>query len=325
MLVLTSLWYFGSSYISLPLALYFHEKYRSERNYAQLDLVHRRALKVLSKLPVRRTRAVAISTSNLGLLRLCQGYYDSAETIFAQAADYVKKDRVLSKTVTAVIVYNNLAIAKTRAKNYFAADEIAHQALAIAESPKIRKRYPIFSCAPHAALAAILMRLNEFEAALAEYTLAMDICENSPVPIGYPTGPFDQFKTHIYLGLAIVTIKLGRRSESVEWYKRFCEMAESDHTLLNTLSLENMSTLANDYMNVELFDMAENLLGHGYAISQAMPFHPDARQLLNYFEKLLLLTERQSEVSDMRSWLRPVHLREIPSLQTGKNLPQNKR
>ncbi len=324
MLVLASLWYFGSLYISLPLALYFHEKYRAERNYAQLDLVHRRALKVLSKLPVRRTRAVAISTSNLGLLRLCQGYYESAETIFAQAAEYVKKDRALSKSVTAVIVLNNLAIAKTRAKNYFEADEVAHQALAIAELPKIKKRFPIFSCAPHAALAAIHMRLNELDAALAEYTLAMEICENSPIPKGYPTGPFDQFRTHIYLGLAIITIKLGNRSDSVEWYKRFTETIDSDHTVFNTLSLENMSILANEYMNQKLFDYAERLLNLGYTISQDTPFHPDAKQLLNYFEKLLLLTDRQSEVGDMRSWLRPVNIRQAQALQTAKNPLQKK-
>jgi hypothetical protein len=77
-------------------------------------------------------------------------------------------------------------------------------------------------------------------------------------------------------------------------------------------------------MNQKLFDYAERLLNLGYTISQDTPFHPDAKQLLNYFEKLLLLTDRQSEVGDMRSWLRPVNIRQAQALQTAKNPLQKK-
>src|SRR4029077_19988397 len=55
---LTFLWSYGALYVSIPLTLYFSGKYRRDRNYAAIDMAHRRALKVLMKLPVRRTASV---------------------------------------------------------------------------------------------------------------------------------------------------------------------------------------------------------------------------------------------------------------------------
>jgi hypothetical protein len=68
-----------------------------------------------------------------------------------------------------------------------------------------------------------------------------------------------------------------------------------------------LNELANEYMNLKMFGRAEHLMNIAYAIGHNHPFHPDAKQVLNYFEKLLLLTGRADEVADMRAWLRGAH------------------
>ena len=78
-----------------------------------------------------------------------------------------------------------------------------------------------------------------------------------------------------------------------------------------------MNALANEYMNSKMFGEAESLLELAYSAAQGQPFHPDAKQLLNYYEKLLLLTGRQAEVSDMRSWVRTVEVKAITSKTEG--------
>ncbi|MHA0111977.1 tetratricopeptide repeat protein, partial [Klebsiella pneumoniae] len=69
-----------------------HSKYRTkDPNFNQIERVHKKALKLLQRLPFRRHMNVAVSMSNLGLIRLCQGECESASEIFMMARDYLSK------------------------------------------------------------------------------------------------------------------------------------------------------------------------------------------------------------------------------------------
>ena len=141
---LTFLWSYGALYVSIPLTLYFSGKYRRDRDYAAIDMAHRRALKLLMKLPVRRTASVAVTMCNLGLVRLCQGHYESAATLFSSAAAYLEKNRRLVRSPSAVVIYNNLAVTYMRLNKLIEADLVAAKALELAESPEVQKKYKIF-------------------------------------------------------------------------------------------------------------------------------------------------------------------------------------
>jgi tetratricopeptide (TPR) repeat protein len=253
---------------------------------------------------------VAITASNLGLLQLCLGEYENAESSFDQSAGFVKKTRWLKRSFRAIVIYNNLAISQMRLNNYFDAEATARQALEIAESPRAQRWYRLFAAAPLTVLGAIHLRLGELESAVEEFQRALQICESSPTPRRFPNAKnqFAQCQLSIFLGLAIATIRLGKDDESQQWCTRALSVMAANRSLVSTLTLENLTMLANEFMNKKLFSEAECLLDFAYMIGRNHPFHPDAKQLLNYYEKLLLLTDRQSDVNDMRSWVRHVEI-----------------
>ena len=317
MAALALVWTCGASYISVPLYIYFHRHYYSQGNYARLDRVHRIALKLLLRLPVRRSLSAAVIMSNLGLLRLCQGEYESAASLFSAAIKLLEKNRRLSRSYPAVILYNNLAVAQARLQKYFEAESTAEKSLEIAESAALQKKYRIFAGPPLAALAYVRLLLGELESAVELYKRALDVIESAPVPPGMQKITFEQAKLFVFLGLALSTARQGNLSESRRWYERAYLIINANHYLVNILALDKLNALANEYMNSKMFGEAESLLELAYSAAQGQPFHPDAKQLLNYYEKLLLLTGRQAEVSDMRSWVRTVEVKAITSKTVG--------
>jgi tetratricopeptide (TPR) repeat protein len=299
-------WSVGSLYITIPLSMYLSSNYRNSNKYARIDVVHQRALKLLQKLPLRRRLDIATTLSNLGLLRLCQGYYESAESLFTQSAQYLEENKRFAVSVSSVVAYNNLAIACIRLGKIIEAELHAEKALQLAESPKVAKRFKLVAAPPMAALASARLRLGELDSALEYFERARQVYENTPIPAGVLIDTIDQARAACYIGLATTTIRLGRQKESEQWCEKLFAAVKADAACVNTLSIEPLNLLANDYMNAKLFRRAEDLLELAYSIARDHPFHPDARQTLNYYEKLFLLTDRQSEVSDMRSWLRQV-------------------
>lgn len=327
------LWSTGGLFVGLGLNLYFHSKYRSERaNFAQMDLVHRKALKALKKMPFSRHISVAVSISNLGILRLCQGDYEGAASLFSDASDYLDQFRKHRKLTAGglrllwmdIILQNNLASAYIRSGKLIEAELIASRSLETAQEASFQKKYKMLEAAPLSVIGAVHTRLALSdsaadarlalsESALEHFKKALEIFENEPVPKPFNAGTFQQAKYHCCIGAAIVSIRLERKAESLAWYEKSVQLARRDLSQLNVLALEGLYILANEYMNNKIFDIAEELLDLAYKIAHDHPFHPDSKQVLNYYEKLLLLTNRQSEVQDMRSWLRPLGCRRIES------------
>jgi tetratricopeptide (TPR) repeat protein len=299
-----ALWSAGSLYLTLPLSIYFLDKYYNHRDYAKIDRAHSTVLKILNGLPLRKRVDIAITMSNLALARLCQGYTESAETLFEQALAYLTKAPRLKQSLCGVVVYHNLAVVSIRLRKYVEAEMYASDALEIARSKKIAGKYKCFAGPPTASLAAVRYKLGEYDSCYEMFKEALDLYSMLPLPPGLPKQSFDQGRAFCWLGLALVTIKLGKTDESSEWCQKVFQAVELNPGMLSTLGLEPLNELANEYMNLKMFDRAEKLMNIAYAIGHNHPFHPDAKQVLNYFEKLLLLTGRQEEVADMRAWLR---------------------
>jgi tetratricopeptide (TPR) repeat protein len=301
------LWATGSYYISLPLTIYFHREYKRRSNFAAMDLTHRKAIKLLKALPFRRSLSVSTAISNLGLLRLCQGEYESGLQLFSEAAAYCEKDRRLAKSIPMIVLYNNIAVSYYRLDRLVEAEAFANKALEIAEQPRMVKSARIMAGAPLAVLATVKMQFGELESANEYYQKAIDFYETSPVPRVFTPSAFDQAKAFAYLGLALCCIKMEKKDESLSKFDKFMHFANEHAAQINTMALNSLNMLSNEYMNRKLYRQAETLLELAYSLGRDNPFHPEAKQTLNYYEKLYLLTERQNEVEDMRRWVKPVH------------------
>ncbi|HEY9788779.1 MAG TPA: tetratricopeptide repeat protein [Candidatus Obscuribacterales bacterium] len=304
--VLLSLWSLGSLYITIPLSMKFMSAYYGSQDYAAIDRAHSRALKMLSRLPLRKRVDIAVTMSNLALARLCQGYYDSAESLYTQAAKYIEKNPRLAQSVTPVVIYHNLAVTKARQNKFVEAELHATRALEIAQLPKVQKTNKMVAAAPLSAIGYIRYKLGEFVSAKQMLLDAISTYESSPLAPGLSRQGVGQGQAAVFLGLCAVTIKLDQQSESEQWCDKFFETISSNPNVVTTMSLIYLNDIANEYMNRKMFDRAQKLLDLAYSLGHKFPFHPDAIQMLNYYEKLLLLTDRQYEVADMRSWLRSV-------------------
>lgn len=251
---------------------------------------------------------MSTAISNLGLLRLCQGEYESSLQLFVEAAAYCEKDRRLSISIPMIVLYNNIAVAYYRLDRLVEADTYAHKALQIADLPKMQKQARIMAAAPLAVLATTKMQFGELEEALENFHKALDLYENSPVPKVFSPAAFIQAKAFCFLGMALCYIRMEQKEDSLAYFEKFMSFARGNLTQLNTMALNASGKLANEYMDRKLYKQAEALLELAYLIGRDNPFHPEAKQTLDYFEKLLHLTQRQAEIEDMRSWLKPVNI-----------------
>lgn len=300
-----SIWSFGACFISIPMTMYLNKKY-AEKRYSELDVAHSRALKLLTQLPLRKTMDIPVMMSNLALMRLCQGNYESAEELFRKANGYVSKDKRLKDSYASAILLNNLGCACLRRGNLVEAELHGNRALELLELPK-NKNWKLLMALPHAVIGSVHTRLGELDTAEEHFLKALEIYNTQKPPAGTIVTSLAQGRTLIHLWLSLVTVKQGKIGEANTYCDNATKLIDDDPSSINTLSIEVLYTLANEFMNVKDVERAERLLEIAYGLTADSPYHPDAKPLLNYYEKLLLLTDRQAEVPDMRSWLRHVH------------------
>jgi tetratricopeptide (TPR) repeat protein len=244
--------------------------------------------------------------SNLGLARLCEGHYESAASLFTDAATYVQSSKRLAQSNIAVVIYNNLAVAYVRLGRYVEAEAMAHKALEVAQAPVMQKKSQMLTVPPNGVLANIHLRFNEPESALQEYQKTLSICETSSLPKGFGKASFEQARLFCLLGLASAAIKLGKKEESRKYCDSALSVAELSPYAANPLALAPLNQLIEDYSENKEYAHAEKLAQLAYSIGSRHPFHPDAQQTLNLYERLLSLTDRPAEIPDMRLWLRHI-------------------
>jgi tetratricopeptide (TPR) repeat protein len=87
-------------------------------------------------------------------------------------------------------------------------------------------------------------------------------------------------------------------------YASFTAKLDSDPDLLEYATPQILCLLSNEFMKHQRFEQAEDCLSYAYLKGQADSSLPSSKETLNYYEKLLLLTDRQSEVEHTRLWLR---------------------
>jgi tetratricopeptide (TPR) repeat protein len=295
----------GALFVSLPLYIYFWMNYsKPTQNFSAMDLTHRRALNLLKKLPVKKSTSMVTILSNLALLRMCQGQYESAAQLFSEAVVLVEKSKRLSSSAAAVVVYSNLAAVLVRLKRYVEAETYASKAVEIAQSPTGQKRFAMFVGPPLGVLGAVHYHFGELQASRDFYLRAMEAYDSLPAALGYSKATFDHSRLFAMLSLALVSQKLGDAAESRKYCDQVLHVAMYHESQGNPLALQTMNDLADEYIASAELERAEKLLDISYSIGRTNPFHPDAQKTLDCYAQLLETTGRKSEIADMRSWLR---------------------
>lgn len=299
-----SLWAMGSSFVSIPLVMHLNSRY-ADKKYGEIDVAHSKALRLVLQLPCRKSTDVPVLMSNLALMRLCQGNYESAEELFREAVEYIGKDKRLNSTFAAAILINNLGCACYRRGNLAEAEICADRAISIFELSK-NKSWRIGLSLPHLLKGVIHAKFGEYDTAEQNLRDAHKVFNTERMPAGSVETSFQQSKNQLLLWMSYVLLKREKRDEAELMCDQAVKLMASDTTGANTLTLEALLLLGNEFMNLRDFARAEQLLEIAYSIGAESPYHPDAKQTLSYFEKLLLLTDREAEVADMRNWLRHV-------------------
>jgi hypothetical protein len=75
---------------------------------------------------------------------------------------------------------------------------------------------------------------------------------------------------------------------------------------ITLLSLDVLTNLSDTLIEHNHLQSAEKLLDYSYAIASRHPDHCDGVKVLDSYTKLLTLTNRESEIADMKRWIRPV-------------------
>ena len=69
-----------------------------------------------------------------------------------------------------------------------------------------------------------------------------------------------------------------------------------------------MTRLTDELIARSEFKRAEPLLELAYSMAGQCPDHPNSLLVMGSYAQLLRLTDRQSELADLKSWIRPVLL-----------------
>jgi tetratricopeptide (TPR) repeat protein len=302
LLLILSVYMFTANLISIPLNLHLNYYYGRGR-YPQVALVHKRVLKLLERLPVYKGANLATIYSNIGVMQLAQGYTDSAETMFHRAAAVIEKSRRLKSTAMALVIYHNLAAVYIRQKKFDVAQRYAGKAQEIADK---LKRNKILKAMPLAVSAALKLRLDQLEEAQTDYLKGLKVLESERPTVALIPGSMLKALVHTHIGLAIIAAKRNRLDESQRHFNQVLEYYDQASDSINTMAIESLNLLADEYTFQGSSAYAEKVLELAYCLGRDYPFHPDAQTTLRLYEHLLSSTGRQSEVADLRSWLRHV-------------------
>jgi tetratricopeptide (TPR) repeat protein len=202
-----------------------------------------------------------------------------------------------------VVLLSHVSRSRAAQGKFAQAEQAASEALDLARSIK-RKAYARMEIFPLSAIGYTHLRSGALEEAEKEYAQVLKLYDQTPSLPTYGSTALAPILMAATMGLAIISIKKGMPEESIKHWSDFILKESQCSTPMSPSFLRSYNVLANEYMNNKLLAEAEKVLDMAYSLALHHFDHPDAKETLSYFEKLLLLTDRQAEVGDMRAWLR---------------------
>ncbi len=191
-------------------------------------------------------------------------------------------------------LYNNLAVCLMHQGRFEEAEHIALNAVSLAQQ-KSAKKWGAVQGLPLCTLGSILILQNRLDEAKER------LDEAHPYVLDDPGRGSVRPAYHMYR--ALLDTRQDDIDASLAVFKDLMDIKESNPHCVTTLAIMPLYLLANEYMNAKRYQAAEQALHTAYAVAKQNPVHPVSIRLRSFCEKYLLLTNRQSEVADMHSWL----------------------
>ena len=299
--VLASAYYFSPSLIATPVTLTAPQKLLN-RDYFGIESSHRRILNILTSLPVPRDTTFAVLYINIALGQLQRGMSETAEGNLLEALKYVNEKKKGHRPIAA-IGYCNLGCSFFRQMKIENSIESYNHALRIVES--MPRFYDAYKVVAYTGLGAAYSRKADFEKAADYYQKCLDITKKDKCKaLNKKSLPSVRFYSHS--GLALCMLRLGKPVEAQKHYGKIMECIGENLNCGDANSGYIMSELANAFMDGHDLHRAEGILHLAYSWCSNQPMHPESQLVLNSFERYLKLTRRDSEIADMRHWLKLV-------------------
>ena len=112
------------------------------------------------------------------------------------------------------------------------------------------------------------------------------------------------FESHLWLTL--LYLKQGKREAADALCQRLIGELKSRPAPVLQHSMSVLNRLAKQYMEIGAPVQAERVLEFAYSVARGHPIHPEAQEIAQTFEKLLIEADRRDEIADMKLWIRPV-------------------
>lgn len=300
--------YTGTALIEYPLSL---------RILSGMDAAHLSKMERGYTLGVRKWQALPIfrgsgylrMLTNQSLLRLLLGDYEGAELPLTEVIAMARKRKYLNEkssvnSAFGAVVLNNMACLQIRKDNLVEAEELATSALSLSRKGKTASAaaFPLVNLG--------WIRMKENRPAEAEELLkeADQLFEGK-----LPPGIMHKSVTYAHTNGQIMLANALYQQDKLDEANAVCDgviaaLAEDESRIAIT-SVILLTDLADRLMSRQDFARAEHLLEHAYELVRQFPVHPDSLPLLLSYTQLLCLTDRQSELEDLKSWVRPVLLK----------------
>jgi tetratricopeptide (TPR) repeat protein len=298
----------------VPAALYYAIEVGSTNDvlnerYAKVELQYARAVRFLNSFPFTKNSFwKSVMLIQIGRMRLAQGFFNGADTPMEEGILIAQRVPMYSKSPTMAMFHSNLGVAYLRQKRIVEAEIQFDEALAVLSDERTMKFNKSLNqfCRAYLNLltGAAKFEINELDQAFELTIQGMNVLKNEKPPSPLQIYHVRQSLMNGYVLLAVIQMRKGDVEDAKHYTDQFFNTLPTDASMLTTSHIKAINLLAQEYLDAGDNDRAERLMNVAYAIGLNSPFHPDALESLDIFEKLLVRTDRKDEVADMRSWLR---------------------
>lgn len=287
----------------------FSAKDLINERYARVEGLYAKGLRILDRMPLTDNYWKAAMLFQVGRMRMFQGFFDGAETPMERGLEIALKDKHLKHSSFVAMLHANLGMAYVRAQRIIEAEMQFEQAMSAfpPDSKLTNHQKPLIaSCKAYVniSIGAAKFELGDLDSAYEHVVIGMTVLQSGKPPEPLQLIHVRQTMLHSHAMLALIEMRKGDLKEANEHLQRFFRVVATDAPLITSSHLRVLTLLADECINAEKFETAEQILNVAYRVGHESSHHPDAQHLLDIFEKLLVLTDRKDEVSDMRSWLR---------------------
>ncbi len=270
------------------------------REYLELEKSHRKMLRLLNALPVPKDSTFAALYINIALGQMQRGLSEQAEASLLEGMNYLNTEKKAYRPMAAVM-YCNLGCARFRQDKISESLEAYQKALELVEAmPDFYASYKIIA---FTGLGIAYSRACDYEKAKGYFQACIDYCASEKIKaINKRSIPNVTFAAGMGLALAYARLKELKRSygfydKSMNIYARNNDCGDANCGYI-------LSELAKVYLENGDMSRAETICQLAYKWCSQQPIHPESLMLLSVYEELLRNTRRESEVADMRRWLR---------------------